>query len=83
MTKILGIPPKRDIDYRIDLIPGTEPISKTPYHMTAHELGELKVQLEELLVKGLIRPSVSPWGAPVILLRRKMGLFDCVLITGN
>ena len=73
MTKILGIPPKRDIDFRIDLVPGTEPISKTPYRMIAHELVELKVQLEELLAKGLIRPSVSPWGAPVIFVKKKDG----------
>lgn len=73
VTEILGIPPKSDINFRIDLVPSTEPISKTPYHMTAHELVELKVQLEELLAKGLIRPSVSPWGAPVIFVKKKDG----------
>lgn len=54
-------------------MPGTEPISKTPYRMTAQELVELKIQLEELLKKGLIRPSVSPWGAPVIFVKKKDG----------
>ena len=52
---------------------GTKPISKNPYRMTAQELLELKVQLEELLEKGLIRPSVSPWGAPVIFVKKKDG----------
>ena len=74
VIEILGIPPKREIDFRIDLMPGTKPISKTPYRMIAQELVELKVQLEELLEKGLIRPSVSPWGAPVIFVKKKDGL---------
>lgn len=73
VTEIPGIPPKRDMNFRIDLVPSTEPISKTPYCMTAQELVELKVQLEELLEKGLIRPSVSPWGAPVIFVKKKDG----------
>lgn len=67
------MPPKREIDFRIDLVPGTEPISKTPYRMTAQELVELKIELEELLKKGLIRPSVSPWGSPVIFVKKKDG----------
>ena len=70
---IPGIPPRREIDFRIDLVPGTEPISKTPYRMTAQELVELKLQLEELLEKGLVHPSVSPWGAPIIFVKKKDG----------
>ena len=54
-------------------MPGTEPISKTPYRMTTQELVELKLQLEELLEKGLIHPSISPWGAPVIFVKKKDG----------
>ena len=73
VKEIPGIPPKREIDFRIDLLPGIEPISKTPYRMTAQELVELKLQLEEILGKGLIRPSVSPWGAPVIFVKKKDG----------
>jgi hypothetical protein len=57
----------------IDLKPGTEPIARTPYRMSTPESQELKMQLKELLDLGLIRPSVSPWGAPVIFIRRKDG----------
>ncbi|MCI64551.1 RNA-directed DNA polymerase (Reverse transcriptase), partial [Trifolium medium] len=57
----------------IDLVPGTSPISMAPYRMLASELNELKKQLEELLEKSFIRPSVSPWGAPVLLVKKKDG----------
>ncbi|XP_076883092.1 uncharacterized protein LOC143531730 [Bidens hawaiensis] len=60
-----GLPPEREIEFTIDLIPGVEPISKAPYHMAPLELKELKEQLQELLELGFIRPNVSPWGAPV------------------
>ena len=60
--KISGMPPQREIDFTIDLVPGTGPISKAPYRMALKEMEELKSQLEELLDKGYIRPSVSPWG---------------------
>jgi hypothetical protein len=53
-------------EFTIDLKPGTEPIARTPYRMSTPELQELKMQLKELMDLGLIRPSVSPWGAPVI-----------------
>jgi hypothetical protein len=58
--EILGLPPKRDIDFSINLIPGATPVSKTPYMMSTPKLKELQMQLEELLKKGYIRPSVSP-----------------------
>ncbi|GJR96476.1 putative nucleotidyltransferase, ribonuclease H [Tanacetum coccineum] len=61
-----GIPPIRDVEFNIELIPGAEPISKAPYRMAPIELKELKDQLQELLERGFIRPSVSPWGAPVL-----------------
>nr|AAM14672.1 Putative polyprotein [Oryza sativa Japonica Group] len=61
-----GMPPKRDIEFRIDLVPGTTPIHKRPYRMVANELAEVKRQVDDLLQKGYIRPSSSPWGAPVI-----------------
>lgn len=70
---ILSIPHEIKIDFRIDLVPRTEPISKTPYRMTTQELVELKVHLEELLEKGMIIPSVSPWGAPFIFVKKKDG----------
>ena len=58
---IAGLPPDREVEFTIDLIPGTEPISIPPYRMAPAELRELKAQLEELLSKGFIRPSISPW----------------------
>ena len=68
---IAGLPPEREVESTIDLIPGTEPISIPPYRMTPAELRELKAQLEELLSKGFIRPSISPWGAPVLFVKKK------------
>jgi hypothetical protein len=68
-----GMPPERELEFTIDLKPGMEPIARTPYRMSTPELQELKMQLKELLDLGLIRPSVSPWGAPVIFIRKKDG----------
>ena len=68
-----GIPPEREVEFTIDLVPETKPISKAPYRMAPNELKELKEQLQELLDKGLIRPSVSPWGAPVLFVKKKDG----------
>ena len=70
---IAGLPPDREVEFTIDLIPGTEPISIPPYRMAPTELRELKAQLEELLSKGFIRPSISPWGAPVLFMKKKDG----------
>ncbi|KAF3641952.1 Actin-7 [Capsicum annuum] len=70
---ILGIPPDREIEFGIDLLPDTQPISIPPYRMTLTELKELKEQLKDLLDKGFIRPSVSPWGALVLFVRKKDG----------
>jgi hypothetical protein len=64
---VSDMPPEREVEFTIDLVPGTSPISMAPYRMSASELGELKKQLKELLEKKFIRPSVSPWGAPVLL----------------
>nr|GFD26583.1 putative reverse transcriptase domain, aspartic peptidase domain protein [Tanacetum cinerariifolium] len=68
-----GIPPVREVEFNIKLIPGSEPISKAPYCMAPIELKELKDQLQELLERGFIRPSVSPWGAPVLFVKKKDG----------
>ncbi|KAL0536372.1 hypothetical protein IC582_025319 [Cucumis melo] len=65
-----GLPPPREVDFAIELEPGTAPISRAPYRMAPAELKELKVQLQELLDKGFIRPSVSPWGSPSIHLHQ-------------
>ena len=66
-----GLPPHRDVDFGIELHPGTSPISMTPHRMALVELQELRVQLQELLDKGFIRLSTSPWGAPVLFAKKK------------
>ena len=68
-----GLPSERELDFTIELKPGAKPISKTPYRITMPELCELQMQLKEILDLGLIRHSVSPWGAPVIFLKKKDG----------
>jgi hypothetical protein len=68
-----GMPPDRDIEFSIELLPRTAPISKIPYRMDVKDLVELKEQIEELLEKGFIRPSSSPWGAPVLFVSKKDG----------
>ncbi|RVW29692.1 Transposon Ty3-I Gag-Pol polyprotein [Vitis vinifera] len=70
---LLGLPPKREVEFTIDVTPKTTPISKAPYRMAPLELKELKIQLQELLDKGFIRPSVSPWGAPILFVKKKDG----------
>jgi hypothetical protein len=70
---LLGMPPDRDIEFNIELIPGTAPISKRPYRMDVKDLAELRKQIEELLSKGFIRPSSSPWGAPTLFVDKKDG----------
>jgi hypothetical protein len=67
------MPPDRDIEFVIELQPGTAPISKRAYHMPPKELAELKTQLQELLDKGFIRPSSSPWGCPTLFVKKKDG----------
>jgi hypothetical protein len=66
-----GMPPDRDIEFIIELQPGTAPISKRPYRMPPNELAELKFQLQDLLDKGFIRPSASPWGCPALFVKKK------------
>ncbi|GJR39360.1 putative nucleotidyltransferase, ribonuclease H [Tanacetum coccineum] len=68
-----GLPPAREIEFGIELIPGAEPISKALYRMAPVELKELKEQLQEMLENGFIRPSASPWGAPVLFVKKKDG----------
>ena len=70
---ITGLPPERKVEFTIDLIPETKPISIPSYRMAPVELRELKDQLEELLSKGFIRPSISPWGAPILFVKKKYG----------
>ena len=68
--EITGIPSKRDIDFTFELVPGEALMSKTPYRMSTPELLELKMQLQELLENKYIRPSVSPWGALVLFVKK-------------
>ena len=69
--EIPGLPPKRDIDLSINLMHGASPVSKSPYRMSTLELKELQLHLEELLKKGYICPSVSPWGSLVLFVKKK------------
>ncbi|KAD6796106.1 hypothetical protein E3N88_07002 [Mikania micrantha] len=68
-----GIPPDREIEFQIDVVPGAQPITKAPYRLAPTEMKELMTQLQDLLDKGFIRPSVSPWGAPVLFVKKKDG----------
>ncbi|KAH0658050.1 hypothetical protein KY289_026798 [Solanum tuberosum] len=70
---IPGVPPEREIDFGIDLLPDTQPIYIPLYRMAPAELKELKEQLKDLLDKGFIRRSISPWGAPVLFVKKKDG----------
>ncbi|KAD4889198.1 hypothetical protein E3N88_21271 [Mikania micrantha] len=70
-----GLPPARQVEFQIDLTPGAAPIAKAPYRLAPTEMQELSNQLQELLDKGFIRPSFSPWGAPVLFVKKKDGSF--------
>jgi hypothetical protein len=77
------MPPEREVEFVIDLLPGTAPISKRPYRMSVEELKELKKQLAELQEAGYIRLSPSPWGKrQIYLYRRKMDHKGCAWIIG-
>jgi hypothetical protein len=74
-----GLPPERDVEFVIELKPGTAPISRRSYRMHPYELAELKTQLQDLLEKGFIRTSSSPWGCPAIFVKKKdQTLWMCV-----
>jgi hypothetical protein len=66
-----GLPPERDVEFVIELKPGTTPISRRSYRMPPNELAELKIKLQDLLEKGFIWPSSSPWGCPAIFVKKK------------
>nr|XP_051208907.1 uncharacterized protein LOC127326090 [Lolium perenne] len=73
LDELPSMPPDRDIEFIIELVPGTAPIAQRPYRMNPQELVELKKQLDDMLRKGLIRPSASPWGSPVIFVDKRDG----------
>ena len=88
--EILGLPLKIDIDFYINLTTGAAPVLKTPYRMSTLELKELQMQLEEILKKGYIHPSVSPWGALVLFMKNRDGTLRLCIdfrqlnkVTGN
>ncbi|GJS42398.1 hypothetical protein Tco_0567441 [Tanacetum coccineum] len=70
-----GIPPTRQVEFQIDLVPGVAPVARAPYRLAPSEMKELAEQLQELSDKGFIRPSSSPWGAPVLFVKKKDGSF--------
>ncbi|KAI3753681.1 hypothetical protein L2E82_25742 [Cichorium intybus] len=68
-----GVPPSRQVEFVIDVIPGAKPVARPPYRLAPSEMEELKRQLQELLELGFIRPSSSPWGAPILFVKKKDG----------
>ncbi|GJZ91450.1 putative reverse transcriptase domain-containing protein [Tanacetum coccineum] len=70
-----GLPPTRQVEFQIDLVPGAAPVARAPYRLAPSEIKELSEQLKELSDKGFIRPSSSPWGAPVLFVKKKDGSF--------
>ena len=75
-----GVPPERQVKFRMDLVPGAAPIAKAPYRLAPSEMQELSSQLQELLGKEFIRPSSSRWGRLFFLSRRRMVRSRCALI---
>ncbi|GJR92679.1 putative reverse transcriptase domain-containing protein [Tanacetum coccineum] len=73
LDDLSGLPPVRELEFRVDLIPGASPVVKSPYRLAPSEMLELSNQLKELQEKGFIRPSHSPWGAPVLFVKKKDG----------
>ncbi|GKA06074.1 putative reverse transcriptase domain-containing protein [Tanacetum coccineum] len=70
-----GLPPVRQVEFQIDLVPGATPVARAPYRLARSKMEELSTQLRELSNKGFIRPSFSPWGAPVLFVKKKDGSF--------
>jgi hypothetical protein len=73
--EVPGLPLRRDIDFSIELAPREVLVSRTRYRMSTLELVELKLQLKEMMEKGYIRPSMSPWGTPILFMKKKYGTF--------
>ena len=82
-TYISELPPHREVEFSNELMLGEAPTSKKPYNMSTIELVELKFLLKEILENGYIRPSVSPWGAPVLFEKKKYGLSYYVMIKSS
>ena len=78
LDELPGLPPDRDVEFKIELVLGTAPISRRPHRMPPNELAKLKIQLQELLDKGHIRLSSSPWGCPALFVKKDKSLWMCV-----
>ncbi|GJX06611.1 putative reverse transcriptase domain-containing protein [Tanacetum coccineum] len=74
-TYLPGLPPTRQVEFQIDLVPGAAPVARAPYRLAPSEMKELSEQLKELSDKGFIRPSSLPWGAPILFVKKKDGSF--------
>ncbi|GJS99656.1 putative reverse transcriptase domain-containing protein [Tanacetum coccineum] len=74
--RLAGLPPPGKVEFQIHLVPGVAPVARAPYRLTPSKLQELSTQLQELSDKGFIRPSSSPWGAPVLFVKKKDGSFS-------
>ncbi|GJS79366.1 hypothetical protein Tco_0729247 [Tanacetum coccineum] len=70
-----GIPPVRQVEFQIDLILEATPVARAPYRLAPSEMQELSIQIQELADRGFIRPSTSPWGAPVLFVKKNNGSF--------
>ncbi|GJW21050.1 putative reverse transcriptase domain-containing protein [Tanacetum coccineum] len=80
---LLGLPSTRQVEFHIELIPGAAPVARAPYRLAPAEMKELAEQLKELSDKGFIRPSSSPWGAPILFVKKKDGSFRmCIIYRG-
>ncbi|GJR96297.1 reverse transcriptase domain-containing protein [Tanacetum coccineum] len=75
LEDLAGLPPTRQVEFQIDLVPGAAPVARVPYRLAPSELQEFSTQLQELYDKGFIRLSSSPWGAPVLFVKKKDGSF--------
>nr|GFA27791.1 transposon Ty3-G Gag-Pol polyprotein [Tanacetum cinerariifolium] len=75
VTELHGLPPVRQVEFQIDLIPGAAPIARAPYQLAPSEMQKLSNQLQELTNRGFIRPSTLPWGAPILFVKKKDGSF--------
>nr|GEV19329.1 putative reverse transcriptase domain-containing protein [Tanacetum cinerariifolium] len=75
LEELSGLPPSRQVEFRIDLVPGVSPVARAPYRLAPSKMRELSVQLQELLEKGFIHSSSSPWGAPVLFVKKKDASF--------
>ncbi|GKA68493.1 reverse transcriptase domain-containing protein [Tanacetum coccineum] len=80
---LLGLPPPRQVEFQIELVLGATPVAQAPYRLAPSEMQELSNQLQELTDKGFIRPSSSPWGAPILFVKKRTDVSGCASTTGS